>query len=249
MTPLQKSLDRIEVTGLRVDCIVGLYPNERVVPQPLIVSLSLDIDTRAATTKGIECTIDYACLAGEVRFLMESSQFHLLETAGEAICAYILAPAPPGVARPHIARACVQLEKPGVISGASPKVTVHRAAGEFDYKSVDSAFGNTCEIYLRPRSSITRVSLLPSQAMPRHQDVGEEALDVFELALSEGLALGERAIAVGSGGQFSESQGLGFKNTRGEISSVLRVVRPQGARTTLPEAPSLRRFYPEGMYL
>jgi dihydroneopterin aldolase len=85
------TLDVLEVTGIEVRCIVGVYPHERDQPQPLIVDLALHLDTSVAGEREqMSATVDYGRLAGEVRFLLESCRFRLLETAAEAIARYAL---------------------------------------------------------------------------------------------------------------------------------------------------------------
>jgi dihydroneopterin aldolase len=60
--------DAIELRGLRADCVVGVYPEERKAAQPLHVDLALFLDTReAAAGAGLSKSLDYARLAGEVR--------------------------------------------------------------------------------------------------------------------------------------------------------------------------------------
>ena len=77
---------------MTVECVICVYGGERHRTQPVTVKLELFLDTRGASTAGLSGTVDYARLAGEVRFLLESCRFKLLETAAEALARYILAP-------------------------------------------------------------------------------------------------------------------------------------------------------------
>ena len=115
-----RTLDTIALHGLRVDCIVGVYPGERDVPQPLVVDVELRLDTRAAArTEQLSATLDYARLAGELRFLLESARFRLLETAAEALCAYVLAPPTDDRPHPRVHEVTLTLTKPSALDGGA----------------------------------------------------------------------------------------------------------------------------------
>jgi dihydroneopterin aldolase len=84
--------DLLCVNDLEVHCVIGVYPEERTRPQPLRLDLALAVDVADAARSGaLERTIDYARLVGQVRFVLEHGAFRLLETAGEAVAAVILA--------------------------------------------------------------------------------------------------------------------------------------------------------------
>jgi hypothetical protein len=44
----QRQPDVIEIRGLRVECIVGVYPSERDEPQPLELDVRMELDTEWA---------------------------------------------------------------------------------------------------------------------------------------------------------------------------------------------------------
>ncbi|MBK8259732.1 MAG: dihydroneopterin aldolase [Nannocystis sp.] len=71
----------------------GVYPSERERLQPLGLDLTLHLDTRKAASGGhLADTVDYARVAGDLRFILEHARFLLLEVAAEALCRYLLAP-------------------------------------------------------------------------------------------------------------------------------------------------------------
>jgi dihydroneopterin aldolase len=47
-----RPLDRVEIRGFCVDCVVGVYPSERERLQPLELDLTLHLDTRKAARGG-----------------------------------------------------------------------------------------------------------------------------------------------------------------------------------------------------
>ena len=57
--------DKILVTDLRVDCIVGINPIERIKRQNLIINLTIFYDIlQCADTDDIKYTVDYSTHSG-----------------------------------------------------------------------------------------------------------------------------------------------------------------------------------------
>jgi FolB domain-containing protein len=132
---LQHSLpiaDWVTLSRLRLQAVIGVYPHERLHPQPIDLDLALQVDTReAATTLDLTRSIDYAKVARDVRLLIQNGRFHLLETAAEAVAAFLLAPCSDR-ARPESVR--VTLHKPSALDGlATPSVAIHRKREDFQY--------------------------------------------------------------------------------------------------------------------
>jgi dihydroneopterin aldolase len=85
-------LDLLSIDDVEVPCVIGVYPEERGAPQPLVVSLRLSLDTRrAAHDEQLALTVDYARLLGAVRFVLQQGAFLLIETAAEVVAATVLA--------------------------------------------------------------------------------------------------------------------------------------------------------------
>lgn len=92
------STDRLSITRMRLWCIIGLRPHERVKKQQLLVSLVLHGDlSKAAASDDLTQGVDYSRIQDRVVQAVEASSFHLIETLAE-----------------HIARTC--LDVPGVLS-------------------------------------------------------------------------------------------------------------------------------------
>jgi FolB domain-containing protein len=114
--------DILEIVGLRVPCIIGIHPEERHTPQDLIlgVRLHLDVDDAATTTR-LEATVDYARLAGELTFILQSGRFLLIESAAVAVARAVLH------GQPLVAAVDVVLEKPAALGGHGvPRLQVSR---------------------------------------------------------------------------------------------------------------------------
>jgi dihydroneopterin aldolase len=113
--------DCIELAGLRVDCVIGVYPEERLRLQPLLVDIRLSLDlTKAARSGKAAQTIDYAALAREIAYILEAGKFELLETAALALLSYVLE-VPRSAARPAVKSAWVKIKKPEALASLFPE--------------------------------------------------------------------------------------------------------------------------------
>ena len=83
-------MDKIFVTDLRVDAIVGIWDWERAMTQTVSIDLEMAWDIRhAAETDDIEATLDYRAVAKRVAAFVEESRFKLIETMAENIAELI----------------------------------------------------------------------------------------------------------------------------------------------------------------
>lgn len=115
--------DVLRVVDVDVDCVIGIHPEERAATQPLRVSLSFVLDTRrAALEENLAVSVDYARVVGEVGFVLQHGQFHLIETAAEVVCRSVLS------GLEHLDEMELTLVKPRALGGnGHPSLTVHRA--------------------------------------------------------------------------------------------------------------------------
>lgn len=117
--------DKIRIDDIGITCIVGIFPEERVKPQPLRLSVEIDLDVQAAATScRLEESLDYARLADEMIFILEAGRFRLLESAGLALCHYLLQPSEGGQ---QADAAKVTILKPEALHGRGvPSLVVER---------------------------------------------------------------------------------------------------------------------------
>ena len=81
-------LGTISVEGLRIHCIVGIHPEERIQTQDLFVDCFLDYDFKnAASSDKIEHTIDYTAVAALLTDLAVTEKYELIETFAEEAAA------------------------------------------------------------------------------------------------------------------------------------------------------------------
>lgn len=186
--------DIIRIEGLTVDCVVGIYPNEREAAQPLTIDLDMHLDTRAAAlNERVRATVDYAATASQLVFLLRSCRFRLIETAAHALAAFVLAPPSPGERRASVGRLRLRLTKPGALRGfAVPSLTIEREASEFTYGVEDKTWGSVDVIHETRRAGIYRLNIEPGAGIPLHV---HRQMREAEMVLTDGVEVqGRRAL-------------------------------------------------------
>ena len=105
-------MDKIFLSSLKVECIVGIWEWERRVKQTVIIDLEIAADIRkAAATDHIDSTIDYKKVAKRLLAFVGDSQFQLVETLTERIAHLV-------IAEFGVSWVKVRLNKQGAIRGA-----------------------------------------------------------------------------------------------------------------------------------
>jgi dihydroneopterin aldolase len=105
-------MDKIFLTELSVECIVGIWDWERRVKQTVIVDVEMAADIRrAAASDHIDDTIDYKRVSKRLLAFIGESQFQLVETLTEQIARLI-------VTEFGVSWVKVRLNKRGAIRGA-----------------------------------------------------------------------------------------------------------------------------------
>jgi len=84
-------MDKIFLSALNVECIVGIWDWERRVKQNVVIDVELAADIRrAAATDRIDDTVDYKRLAKRLLAFVGESQFQLVETLTERVAELII---------------------------------------------------------------------------------------------------------------------------------------------------------------
>ncbi len=105
-------MDKIFITALKAEAIIGIFDWERQVKQTILVDLELSTDIRkAAFSDSIDDTLNYKRVAKRVLAFIEASNFHLVEKLAEQIALLVLEEF--GVAAVRIT-----LSKPGAVRGS-----------------------------------------------------------------------------------------------------------------------------------
>jgi len=83
-------MDRVFITDLRVEAIIGILEHERLAPQPLVLDLELAADIATPAASGdIADALDYKALSDGVRAFVGASEEYLIESLAERVCVYL----------------------------------------------------------------------------------------------------------------------------------------------------------------
>lgn len=84
-------MDIIFLRDLRIDTIIGIYDWERGTRQTVSLDLEMATDIRkAAASDHIDDTLNYKAVAKRLIAFVGESEFQLVETLAERICALVL---------------------------------------------------------------------------------------------------------------------------------------------------------------
>ena len=124
-------MDKIFLSSLAVECIVGIWEWERRVKQTVIIDIEVAADIRkAAATDHIDDTIDYKRVSKRLQAFVGESQFNLVETLTERIAQLI-------ITEFGVSWVKVRLNKQGAIRGAKD-VGIQIERRREDYLGLDA---------------------------------------------------------------------------------------------------------------
>lgn len=85
------AMDIIFIESFRVETLIGIYPRERLVPQPVVFDLQIGHSTATAgASDDIHDTIDYAEVVARLRAVLAEKHFQLLEKLAEYVATLLL---------------------------------------------------------------------------------------------------------------------------------------------------------------
>ncbi len=106
-------MDKIFITDLKIETIIGIYDWERVTKQTVSIDLEMATDIRqAAATDDIKDTTDYKAISKYLIEFVAASSFNLVETLAEEIAGII-------INHFGVSWVKVTLHKPGALRGAT----------------------------------------------------------------------------------------------------------------------------------
>jgi dihydroneopterin aldolase len=155
----QRILDQVQLTGMLMSCVIGIFPAERSRKQPVTIDMCLYLDTRrAARSTNINDTIDYAGAVKEISFILEHCEFQLIETAVEAICRHFLLTYQADHSLPTIDAVMVRISKPSALThGIVPSVQIMRHRADYHAEQLNS---KTDKGYMIHSAQDSRIHLL-----------------------------------------------------------------------------------------
>ena len=79
--------DRIILNNIRLETIIGVYPEEKLKAQPVIINAELLTDCSAAAgSDNIEDAVDYSLIHDEIVEHASKNHYELIETLLDKIC-------------------------------------------------------------------------------------------------------------------------------------------------------------------
>ena len=104
-------MDSIFLEQVKLKVRLGVPAWERVMPQTIVLDISMDYDLAAAgKSDAIADTIDYGAVIGRLNESLQASQFQLVEAIAEHVCHLILKEF-------GAKRVKVKVAKPGILPG------------------------------------------------------------------------------------------------------------------------------------
>ena len=101
--------DKIYIRDLALRCIIGVNNDERTEKQDVIINVILFTDTRkAGQSDNLEDSVDYKMVKKTILFLVENSEFLLIEKLAEEIAKVCLDDS-------KVQKVNVTVDKPGVL--------------------------------------------------------------------------------------------------------------------------------------
>ncbi|MCA9602544.1 MAG: dihydroneopterin aldolase [Polyangiales bacterium] len=219
--------DVIAISGLRVDCVVGLYPHERTSPQPVLLDVELALDTEpAAVEEAIAKTVDYHALSVQLAFILENAGFEMLETAAHALARYVLAPPAPGERRAGVEAVRLVLRKPGALaSDAVPSLSVTRTQeANAEYGHEVKPFGTVDVIHETRHAGIYRLNVAPGRRIPLHRHA---VMREVEMVLTDGLLCQGESARPGSVYRWPHGAAHDYENVTDHVQTILCIDAPR----------------------
>lgn len=105
-------MDKIFLSELKVDTVIGIWDWERKIRQTVVIDLEMSADiAKAAATDRVEDTLNYKSVAKRIQSFVADSSFQLVETLAERIA---------GIIRDEfdVKWVKVRVNKPGAIRGS-----------------------------------------------------------------------------------------------------------------------------------
>lgn len=239
-------MDVIRINNMHVPCFIGIHRHERHERQTLILDVEMYLDViDAGNQASMNLSVDYSRIYGELRFLLEACHFRLLETAAQALCAYLLAPPPIDRQQSRIESVCLKLSKPTALkSEAIPSLTVRRDKNAFNLVVESNHFGSVDIIHESNDCGIYRLRIPAGGTIPAHY---HELMAEGEMALSDGLLLQGKPLPAGLAHFWPQKFVHRYDNPTSTERTILCVNRPSFIPTDeilvksdeqLPEIPA-----------
>ena len=117
--------DAILLEGVRLNTLIGVYPEERLRRREVVADIEITTDLRpAGISDDLGQALDYGAIVADLRRIAEEGSFFLLEAFAEKCAETILR-------RRGVSSVTVKISKPGVFADvARAAVRIHRMKNE-----------------------------------------------------------------------------------------------------------------------
>ena len=104
-----RELDRVHIRDLRLSCIVGVYEEERLEKQEILINITMFAYLRkACESDRLEDTVDYKSVKKQIIAMVEASSHLLIERLAQRTADICLA-------APGVEKVTVAVDKPGAL--------------------------------------------------------------------------------------------------------------------------------------
>lgn len=157
--------DTIELQGLSLECVLGVYADERDREQPVRIDLRMGLDLGpAGRSASIGDTIDYDRASTEIAALLRFRRYRLLENAAEEVAAMLF-----GV-HPRIEELELRLAKPQALLGRAEAAAIRiaRRRDDFPWRREASGFGEVDVLLETKEAGLYLLHVGVGQEIPLH---------------------------------------------------------------------------------
>ncbi len=227
--------DTIELSGLELDCILGVLPEEREHEQPVRVDLCLGLPLAPAGRSGsIAETIDYARVATEVTALLRFRRYFLIENAVEELSAMLF-----GV-HPRLRTLELRLAKPRALVGraSSGAVRIQRAREDFSSHQERARFGEVDILLETPGAGLYLLHVEPGKEIPPHH---HRIMRELEWLVAGELTQQGIPVPMASPVEWARGEAHSYRNETAEVATLFCCDRPPFIPSDEIELPAVSR--------
>jgi len=165
----------VSLKALRLEAIIGIYPQERLQAQALELSLALSLKAsdywRCATLGELNHSLNYASVMTLVTFLAQEGRFRLLESLTATLARALLAVPGPHEERAELLALTIEASKPEVFADAATP-SVKLALSQAQLPPQPKASASTTLLRGWQTSSLERGVSVEVSSSPKRLSVG-----------------------------------------------------------------------------
>lgn len=206
--------DAICIEGLGVDCIIGVYPEERTQAQPLSLDLRLHGDlSRPGFSGRLSDSCDYDRLADEIAQLLRFRGYALLEMAAEELAAMIFG------LHPWAEALWLRVAKPRALAGRAQRaaVEIQRSRADYPRGFESSGFGTVDILFESKGAGLYLLNVEPGKEIPAHY---HKQMDELEWLVQGTLERDGQVIDVPSVVRWPKQQVHRYYNPSDEVATL-----------------------------